>query len=309
MDKLESMQVYVCVVDTHSFARAAEVLGLPRSTVSRVIKALEAYLGIQLLQRTTRKLSVTADGRRYYDECKNLLANIAAMESSFPGRSAQPKGRFKVGMPQSLARHCILPRLPDFLRHYPDLELILCSSDNVEDIIQEGYDCAIRTGRIDDSTTLVARPLANFTWVILASPTYIARHGKPETVNDLERHHAVGYLNHRTGRTIEWFFTLDDGDCAIRMKETLAVDDTDAYIQAGVEGLGLIRVASYLAAPYLKSGALVPCMGNLSFDLPLSLVYPQNRYLPPSVRAFYTWSRAVLHQPSEAALGALDGGF
>ncbi len=288
MDKLESMQVYVCVVDTHSFARAAEVLGLPRSTVSRVIKALEAYLGIQLLQRTTRKLSVTADGRRYYDECKNLLANIAAMESSFPGRSAQPKGRFKVGMPQSLARHCILPRLPDFLRHYPDLELILCSSDNVEDIIQEGYDCAIRTGRIDDSTTLVARPLANFTWVILASPTYIARYGKPETVNDLERHHAVGYLNHRTGRTIEWFFTLDDGDCAIRMKETLAVDDTDAYIQAGVEGLGLIRVASYLAAPYLKSGALVPCMGNLSFDLPLSLVYPQNRYLPPSVRAFYT---------------------
>lgn len=309
MDKLESMQVYVCVVDTHSFARAAEVLGLPRSTVSRVIKALEAYLGIQLLQRTTRKLSVTADGRRYYDECKNLLANIAAMESSFPGRSAQPKGRFKVGMPQSLARHCILPRLPDFLRHYPDRELILCSSDNVEDIIQEGYDCAIRTGRIDDSTTLVARPLANFTWVILASPTYIARYGKPETVNDLERHHAVGYLNHRTGRTIEWFFTLDDGDCAIRMKETLAVDDTDAYIQAGVEGLGLIRVASYLAAPYLKSGALVPCMGNLSFDLPLSLVYPQNRYLPPSVRAFYTWSRAVLHQPSEAALGALDGGF
>ena len=297
MDKLESMQVYVHVVDTHSFARAAEVLGLPRSTVSRVVKALEAYLGIQLLQRTTRKLSVTAEGRRYYDECKNLLADIATMESSFPGRTAQPRGRFKVGMPQSLARHCILPRLPAFLRHYPELELILCSSDNVEDIIQEGYDCAIRTGRIEDSTTLVARPLANFRWVVLASPTYIERHGKPVTFDDLERHHAVGYLNHRTGRTIEWFFTRDDGDCAIRMKETLVVDDTDAYIQAGIEGLGLIRVASYLVAPYLKSGALVSCMGNFTFDLPLSLVYPQNRYLPPSVRAFYDWSRAVLHQP------------
>lgn len=297
MDKLESMQVYVHVVDTHSFARAAEVLGLPRSTVSRVVKALEAYLGIQLLQRTTRKLSVTAEGRRYYDECKNLLADIATMESSFPGRTAQPRGRFKVGMPQSLARHCILPRLPAFLRQYPELELILCSSDNVEDIIQEGYDCAIRTGRIEDSTTLVARPLANFRWVVLASPTYIERHGKPVTFDDLERHHAVGYLNHRTGRTTEWFFTRDDGDCAIRMKETLVVDDTDAYIQAGIEGLGLIRVASYLVAPYLKSGALVSCMGNFTFDLPLSLVYPQNRYLPPSVRAFYEWSRAVLHQP------------
>ena len=297
MDKLESMQVYMCVVDAHSFARAAEVLGVPRSTVSRVIKELETYLGIQLLQRTTRKLSVTTDGRRYYDECKNILADIATMESSFPGRSAQPKGRFKVGMPQSLARHCILPRLPAFLRQYPELELILCSSDNVEDIIQEGYDCVIRTGRIEDSTTLVARPLANFAWAILASPTYVARHGKPETLDDLQRHHAVGYLNHRSGRTIEWFFTLDDGDCAIRMKETLVVDDTDAYIQAGIEGLGLIRVASYLAAPYLKRGALVPCMENVSFDLPLSLVYPQNRYLPPSVRAFYDWSRTVLHQP------------
>ncbi|MBK0624364.1 LysR family transcriptional regulator [Klebsiella aerogenes] len=296
MDKLASMQVYVCVVDTHSFARAAEVLGLPRSTVSRVIKELESWLGIQLLQRTTRKLSVTADGRRYYDESKRLLADIATMESSFPGRSAQPKGRFKVGMPQSLARHCIIPRLPAFLRQYPELELLLCSSDNVEDIIQEGYDCVIRTGRIEDSTTLVARPLANFRWAVLASPDYIAAHGKPDNVDSLERHHAVGYLNHRTGRTTDWFFTLDDGDVAIRMKETLIVDDIDAYIQAGIQGVGLIRVASYLVAPYLQSGALVLCMENLSFDLPLSLVYPQNRYLPPSVRAFYDWSRAVLHQ-------------
>lgn len=101
MDKLEAMQVYVCVVDTHSFIRAAEVLGVPRSTVSRVVKELESRLKIQLLQRTTRKLSVTAEGRRYYEECKRVLADIAAMESSFPGRAAQPKGRFKVGMPQS----------------------------------------------------------------------------------------------------------------------------------------------------------------------------------------------------------------
>lgn len=153
MDKLDAMQVYVAVVDAHSFARAAEVLGQPRSTVSRVVKELEALLGAQLLQRTTRKLSVTAEGRRYYEECKRLLAEMAAMEASFPGRSAQPAGRFKVGMPQSLARHCILPRIGEFLQQYPDLELILCSSDNVEDIIQEGFDCVIRTGRIEDSTT------------------------------------------------------------------------------------------------------------------------------------------------------------
>lgn len=297
MDKLESMKVYVSVVDTQSFARAAEVLGLPRSTVSRVIKELESWLGIQLLQRTTRKLSVTADGRTYYEECRRILTDIATMESSFPGLSSQPKGRFKVGMPQSLARHCFIPRLQSFLRQYPELELMLCSSDNVEDIIQEGYDCVIRTGRIEDSTTLVARPLANFKWAVLASPNYLDAHGKPETLDELERHCAVGYLNHRTGRTTEWFFTLEEGDRAIRMKETLVVDDTDAYIQAGIAGIGLIRAASYLVAPYLKSGELVACLDNYAFDLPLSLVYPQTRYLPPAVRAFYDWSRTVLNQP------------
>lgn len=296
MDKLESMQVYVHVVDTHSFARASEVLGLPRSTVSRVIKELETYLGLQLLQRTTRKLSVTTDGRSYYEECKRILTDIATIESSFPGRSGQPKGRFKVGMPQSLARYCIIPRIQEFLSQYPELDVMLCSSDNVEDIVQEGYDCVIRTGRVEDSTTLVARPLANFKWIVLASPKYIDTYGKPERLDDLESHNAVGYLNHRTGRTTDWFFTLDGADRAIRMQETFVVDDTDAYIQAGIQGMGLIRVASYLVAPYLKSGALVTCMNNFSFDLPLSLVYPQSRYLLPSVRAFFTWSKATLNQ-------------
>ncbi|TDQ23204.1 LysR family transcriptional regulator [Raoultella sp. BIGb0149] len=299
MDKLDAMQVYVHVVDTYSFARAAEVLGLPRSTVSRVIKEMETYLGLQLLQRTTRKLSVTADGRRYYEECKRILADIATVESSFPGRSGQPRGRFKVGMPQSLARHSFIPRIYEFLDRYPELEMILCSSDSIEDLVQEGYDCAIRAGRVEDSTTLVARPLARFTWAVMASPNYIAAHGKPESLDCLENHRAVGFLNHRTGRTTEWFFALEGEERAVRLRETLVVDDTDAYIQAGLAGAGLIRVASYLAAPYLKKGTLVSCLNTLSYDLPLFLVYPQNRYLPPAVRAFYEWSRSILNAPGK----------
>ncbi len=170
MDKLEA-KVYVCVVDTHSFIRAAEVLGVPRSTVSRVVKELESRLKIQLLQRTTRKLSVTAEGARYYEECKEYW-NIAAMESSFPGRAAQPKGRFKVGMPQSRPT-LHYSHAPGLFAPISGAGAILCSSDSVEDIILQGYDCVIRAGRIDDSTTLVARPLASFNWVIAASPTYI----------------------------------------------------------------------------------------------------------------------------------------
>ncbi|MEJ8690941.1 LysR substrate-binding domain-containing protein, partial [Klebsiella pneumoniae] len=179
--------------------------------------------------------------------------------------------------------------------------LILCSSDNVEDIIQEGFDCVIRTGRIEDSTTLVARPLARYRWMVLASPAWLAAHGRPQSIDELHQHRAVGYLNHRTGRTIDWLFSLDEGDYAIRMRETLVVDDTDAYIQAGIQGLGLIRVASYLAQPYLQSGALVACLEQAASDLPLSLVYPQNRYLPPAVRAFYDWSRRVLQPPNSEA--------
>ncbi|HBY1549105.1 TPA: LysR family transcriptional regulator, partial [Klebsiella pneumoniae] len=110
----------------------------------------------------TRKLSVTADGQRYYEECNRILADIATIESSFPGRARQPKGRFKVGMPQTLARYSFIPRIYEFLDLYPELDMILCSSDNIEDLVQEGYDCVIRTGRIEDSTSLVARPLAKF---------------------------------------------------------------------------------------------------------------------------------------------------
>ncbi len=296
MDKLESMRVYVQVVDTLSFARAAEVLSLPRSTVSRVIKTLENGLGLQLLQRTTRKLSVTTEGRRYYAACKRILDDIAAMESSFPGRTGQPTGHLKIGMPQSLARHCILPQLAGFLHSYPQLAVTLCSSDNIEDIIQQGYDCVIRTGRIEDSTTLVARLLANFSWIVLASPAYLQQYGKPTDLQTLSQHRAVGYLDHRSGRTTRWLLSHAGVDHEISLNETLVVDDTDAYIQAGIHGMGLIRVASYLAQPWLASGMLVRCMENYAFDLPLSLVYPQSRYLPPSVRAFYDWSKALLNQ-------------
>ncbi|QGY32322.1 LysR family transcriptional regulator [Pantoea cypripedii] len=294
MDKLESMRVYVHVVETQSFARTAEVLGLPRSTVSRVIKELEAYLGLQLLQRTTRKLSVTADGQGYFEESRKILSEIAALESSFPGRSGQPRGRFKVGMPQSLARHYFLPKITEFLQQYPEIELVLCSGDNVVDLIQEGYDCVIRTGNVADSVTLVARPLTRFRWSVLASPDYLEKYGEPADLEDLENHRAVGFLNHRTGRTTEWFFTHAGNEHVLRMKEVFVVDDTDAYIQAGIQGVGLIRVASYLAAPFVNRGELVTCLADYSFDMPLSLIYPQSRYVSPAIRAFYNWSQSVL---------------
>ncbi|VDA52061.1 hypothetical protein BANRA_00012 [Klebsiella pneumoniae] len=187
------------------------------------------------------------------------------------------------------------------MQQYPDLELILCSSDNVEDIIQEGFDCVIRTGRIEDSTTLVARPLARYRWMVLASPAWLAAHGRPQSIDELHQHRAVGYLNHRTGRTIDWLFSLDEGDCAIRMRETLVVDDTDAYIQAGIQGLGLIRVASYLAQPYCRAGRWSPVWSRPLLIFPCRWSIRKTAISPPAVRAFYDWSRRVL-QPRTAGL-------
>lgn len=294
MDKLEAMRVYRHVVETQSFARASELLGLPRSTVSRMIKDLENSLAVQLLQRTTRKLSITADGQNYYAECKKILGDIAALESSFPGKAGQPRGRFKIGMPQSLARHCILPEVQSFMTRYPELELVLCSSDRVTDLVQEGFDCVIRTGTVEDSTTLVARPLARFKWSVLASAQYVSQYGTPQSLDDLQHHHAVGYLSHATGRTTEWHFDQQGSDVAIRMQETLVVDDTDAYIQAGLQGIGLIRVASYLVNSCLSTGTLISCLEEYAVDMPLFLVYPQSRHVSPAVRAFYDWSKEVL---------------
>ncbi|MCS5873670.1 LysR substrate-binding domain-containing protein [Klebsiella pneumoniae subsp. pneumoniae] len=160
----------------------------------------------------------------------------------------------------------------------------------------------IRTGRIEDSTTLVARPLARYRWMVLASPAWLAAHGRPQSIDGTAPASGGGLPESPYRADHRLAFLLDEGDCAIRMRETLVVDDTDAYIQAGIQGLGLIRVASYLAQPYLQSGALVACLEQAASDLPLSLVYPQNRYLPPAVRAFYDWSRRVLQSPLSGGL-------
>lgn len=295
MDRLEGMKIFVQVVDAHSFGRAAEALGLPKSTVSRVVKEIEGYLGVKLLQRTTRKLSITPDGEAYFEYCKHILSEVSIMESSFPGRSGQPRGRIKVGMPASLAHHSILPEISEFINTYPEIELILCTSDHVVDLLEGGYDCVIRAGKIQDSTTLVARKLTHFTWVVVASPSYISRYGNPESLEALNQHGSIGYLSLNSGRTADWGFKDGDNEVSIRMKNVLTVNDTDTYINCGLQGLGLIRIASYLAQPYLEDGAFKKVLDQYESPvIPLSLVYPQNKYLTSAFQVFSDWIKLAL---------------
>lgn len=297
MDRIQSMQIFARVVEMHSFSRAAESLSLPPSRVTRAVKELEAFLGVRLLQRTTRHISLTADGVLYYDNSKRLLADLEAIEASFPGSAGRPRGRLRVDMTLSLARLVALPRIKDFQARFPDVELTLTVADRTVELVQEGIDCVIRAGTPEDSPTLVARRIGVFEWVTCASPEYLKRHGTPKTLEDLADHHAVGYLSSRTARTLEWNFVVDGESRSIRMREQLIVNDTDAYVVCGLEGLGLIRPGSYMVLPHLRSGRLRPVLTDYTAPaVPLSVIYPKNRHLSPTVRAFVDWIGEVLRE-------------
>lgn len=297
MNRLQSMQIFTRVVEMHSFSRAADSLSLPPSRVTRAVKDLEAFLGVCLLRRTTRHISLTPDGTFYYDHCRRLLADVEAVESSFPGSAGKPRGRLRVDMTLSLARLVVLPSIKDFQSRFPDVELTLTMSDRTVELVQEGIDCVIRTGTPEDSSTLVAKRIGGFDWITCASPEYLALHGTPKSLEDLAGHQAVGYLSSRTARSMEWHYVVDGEDRCIRLPERLIVNDTDAYVACALEGLGIIRAGSYMVIQHLMSGRLQPILTDYSApSVPLSVIYPKNRHLSPTVRAFVDWVADVVRE-------------
>lgn len=302
MDRLDAMQIFKRVVDGGSFSKAAESLSLPRSTVSRTIKELEAYLGVTLLQRTTRKISLTPDGSTYHSHCTRLLADINAVESGFSGKAGIPSGRLRVSMPLSLARLYILPRIKSFQARYPDVELVLTLSDTRHDLIEDGFDCVIRAGLLEDSASLIARRIGEFQWVVCGSPEYLAEYGAPKSIDDLVNHRAVGYMLSGTGRTMDWNFSIGGHHRAVKMSQPLVVNDTDAYLACGLEGVGLIRAASYIVSPHLATGALISLLGDTdSTSIPLWVVFPQTSHLSSTVRAFIEWAALIISPAVTAA--------
>jgi LysR family transcriptional regulator for bpeEF and oprC len=296
MDRLQAMQIFTRVVEAHSFGKAAESLAIPPSSVTRAIKELETYLGVRLLQRTTRHISLTPDGSLYYEHCRRLLAELEAVEASFPGSAGRPRGKLRVDMTPSFARLFVLPSIEHFQAKYPDVELTLTLGDRTVDLVQEGVDCVIRAGVPQDSATLVARRIAGFEWVTCASPAYLEKYGEPRSFHELQNHHAVGFLSSRTGRTTDWSFVVDGEERSIHVPERLVVNDTDAYVASGLEGLGLIRAASYMVISHLRGGQLRRVLPDLKAPMvPLSVMYPQNRHLSPTVRAFADWIAQLIH--------------
>ncbi|HYH39658.1 MAG TPA: LysR family transcriptional regulator [Azospirillum sp.] len=289
MDKLHAMRVFVRVVEANSFSKAAETLGLPRASVTTTIQNLEASLGVRLLQRTTRKLSLTLDGAAYLEGATRILSEIDEIESTFTSARKTPRGRLRVDMPGSIGRLVIIPSIHEFHAKYPDIDLMLGLGDRTIDLIQEGVDCVIRVGELSDSS-LVARRVGAMQQITCASPAYLAEHGEPRTIEDLERHVAVNYFGSRTGRNFELCFQRDGSVEEIAMKGVISVNDADAYVTCGLEGLGLLQPGRFMVLPHLRSGALREILRDWRPPrVPISAVYPHNRHLSPKVRVFVDW--------------------
>ncbi|MGH8545248.1 MAG: LysR substrate-binding domain-containing protein [Gammaproteobacteria bacterium] len=296
MDRLLALRAFARVVELGGFTKAANSLQLSKTTVSDLVQNLEKHLGVQLLQRTTRRVTVTPDGAAFYERCARILADLDEAEASVMQAHVAPKGRLRVDLPSALARLFIIPQLPPFLARYPDLRLELGMGLRPVHLLEEGIDCVVRVGMQPDSS-LVARRVGTMSFVCCASPAYLREHGTPRRPEELSAHRCVNYLSNRTGRVIDWEFARGRQKVALTLDGVLAVNDHDAYVVAALMSFGIVKVANYLARPYLESGQLTQVLTDWTAEhLPISVIYPQSRHLSPKVRIFVDWVSELIQQ-------------
>lgn len=298
MDRFAAMQAYVRVVEAGTFTKAADLMDVPKPTVTRLIQTLEAHLQTKLLNRTTRRVTVTADGAAYYDRALRILSEMDELESSMTHAKANPRGPLRIDVGAALGQLLLIPALPDFHARYPDIQINLGVTDRPVDLIGENVDCVLRAGEITDQS-LVARRIGEFHLILCATPEYIKRHGMPMHPNDLEDgpHRVINFLSHRTGRPYPFEFTRGDERLEFVPRHTLAVNDSTATVAAGLTGLGIVRTSTFQARPYIESGALVPLLLDWCSDpIPLHVVYPPNRHLSTKLRVFVDWAAELFAQ-------------
>ncbi|WP_029226963.1 LysR family transcriptional regulator [Burkholderia ubonensis] len=302
MDHLHAMRIFARVAHLGSFTKAAEQMQLPRPTVSNAVQYLEKHLKIRLLQRTTRRVALTAEGATYYERCARLLADLDDVETLFEDAGASPRGVIRVDLPERFALNKVIPAIPSFHARYPDLRIVMSTTDRFVDLIADGIDCAVRVGALSD-TSLVARRIGELAQVNCASPAYLARHGTPRSPDDLPEHVAVGYFSTRTGRELDWEYAdMDTGEMhAVKMRSVVSVNSSQAYLACCVAGLGLIQAPrDGLDAP-LADGTLVEVLPEWNAaPLPVSVVFPHGRHLAPRVRIFVDWLANALSRPLPA---------
>lgn len=298
LDQLLAIRTYARVVEAGNFTRAADSLNMPNATVSKLVQDLEAHLGVRLLHRTTRRVTVTPEGRDYYEKTARILNDLEDIDSSFDAARRKPRGHLRIDVGGSTARDALIPILPDFMQRYPDIRLDLGVSDRLADLIGDNVDCVIRGGPLDDSS-LVARPIGRATVVTCASPAYLKAFGVPAYPQELKNgHRLVAYLSPRNGRPFPFVFERGEERTEIKPEHRVGINESNAHLAAGLAGLGVIQTFTYAAGPALKNGSLVEILQKWRpAAYPFHVVYPQNRHLTHRLRIFIDW--LIEHFPAQ----------
>ncbi|ALI09449.1 MULTISPECIES: LysR family transcriptional regulator [Pseudomonas] len=298
MDRFDAMQAFVRVVEAGSFTKAAETLHMSKTTVTQLVQQLEARLRVKLLNRTTRKVNVTADGALYYERVIRLLADMDDAETSVSSAQALPRGRLRVDVPSPLAVMILVPALPAFYERYPDIQIDMGVSDRIVDMIDESVDCVVRGGALVDQS-LVARRVGDLALGVFAAPSYLARFGRPAHPRELEesQHRTVGFLWARTGKSLPYAMRRGSELLHVKGRYALAIDDGNAYLAAGLAGLGVLWLPEYMSRRHQAQGELVPLFEDWHLDpMPLYVAYPPNRHVNAKLRVFIDWVVELMAQ-------------
>ena len=297
MDQIQAMRIFVRVVEAGTFTRAADSLSLPKATVTKHVQALEERLRVKLLNRTTRRVTVTPDGAAYYDRTVRLLTDLDDIEASMTNARANPRGRLRIDVGTSVAQLLIIPHLAEFHARYPDIQVDLGVSDRTVDLIGDNVDCVIRGGELSDQS-LVARRIRNLEFITVAAPDYLERKDTPTHPLEIEEKHAsVIYFSPQSGRHYPLEFRRGDESIDITGPYQLSVNESNAHVTSIVAGLGIGQITSWQAQRYLASGALVQLLPDWTQPLlPVYVVYPPNRHLSAKVRAFVDWAAELFQR-------------
>ncbi|WP_144640201.1 LysR family transcriptional regulator [Bordetella genomosp. 13] len=298
MDRFDAMQAFARVVEAGSFTKAADTLHMSRATVTQLVQQLEARLRVKLLNRTTRRVHVTADGAAYYERVVRLLADMDDAETSLSSASAAPRGRLRVDVPSPLARTIIVPALPAFHARYPDIQFDMGVSDRMVDLLGENVDCVVRGGELTDQS-LMARHVGDLRLGVYAAPAYLARAGTPAHPLELENshHRVVGYLWARLGKALPYAMRRGAEDLHLHGRYVLAVDDGNAYLEAGLAGLGVLWLPDYMAKGPVARRELVPLFEDWRMDpMPMYVAFPPNRHVSAKLRVFIDWMVELMAQ-------------
>ena len=295
-ERLDSLFIFVQAARYLSFSKAARHLRMSPSAVSRAVQRLEERLNTRLLNRTTRSLSLTEDGARFYDSSRQILSDLEEAELSLSRAQSTPSGVLRLNLVPSMARMHIVPALPDFMAQYPELKLEISLSDRRVNLIEDGIDAVVRIGMSPDSN-LIMQTICMAREVVCASPDYLRKHGIPQTPEDLQQHICINHIVPQTGRVRDWRFQRAGEAFTVEVSGSLTIDHAETATAAAISGLGLIQLYNFVVGEAIASGQLVPLLTDYAPPgVPVAIVYAQKRYLSAKVTAFIAFMQELTHR-------------